>query len=359
MTTLLPGTEVQARGLRWEVVFADRLGPQTLYRLRCIDGGLRGRELDLLHPFETIEPIVRDLRPSRAAPLPHWRVYHQAFLLEQALGPEALLAVQPGRIQLEPYQLVPVVRALRMSRVRLLLADAVGLGKTIQAGLILTELIARRLAHRILVVTPAGPLLEQWRTELAERFGLRLQTLDRAALDAVRRSTESGANPFDHLPLGLASIDFLKQDHLVDLLERTSYDVVVIDEAHHCMEVSGGDREDSQRRRLADVLARRCDALLLLTATPHDGNDRSFASLCALLDPSLVDHTGELRGDRYRAHVVRRLKRHIVDPVSGTARFRERVVLPLAVSADPDRHAAFLALQRALLDLIAPQLRRA
>jgi len=359
VSTLLPGTEVQARGLRWEVIIADQLGQQTLYRLRCIDGGLRGREVDLLHPFETIEPIVRDLRPERAAPLRHWLVYHQAFLLEQALGPDALLAVQPGRLRLEPYQLVPVVRALRMSRVRLLLADSVGLGKTVQAGLILTELIARRLAHRILVVTPAGPLLDQWRTELAERFGLRMHTVDRAALDEVRRSTESGANPFDHIPLGLASIDFLKQDHIVDLLDRASYDVVVIDEAHHCMDVSGGDREDSQRRRLADVLARRCDALLLLTATPHDGNDRSFASLCALLDPSLVDHTGDLRGDRYRAHVIRRLKRHIVDPATGKQRFRERVVLPVPVTAEPGRHDSFIALQRALINLIAPQLRRA
>src|SRR5262245_57603767 len=154
MATLLPGTEVQARGLRWEVVTSDSLGQQTLYRLRCLDGALRGQELDLLEPFEPIEAIIRDLRPDRAAPLRNWLVYHQAFLLEQALGPHALLAVQPGRLRLEPYQLVPVIRALRMSRVRLLLADGVGLGKTIQAGLVITELIARRVAHRVLVVTP-------------------------------------------------------------------------------------------------------------------------------------------------------------------------------------------------------------
>ena len=107
-----------------------------------------------------IEPIRHDLRPDRAAPLVNWLVYHQAFLLEQALGPDALLAVQPGRLRMEPYQLVPVLRAIRMSRVRLLLCDGVGLGKTCQAGLVNTELIARRLAHRILIVSPAGPLLD-------------------------------------------------------------------------------------------------------------------------------------------------------------------------------------------------------
>ena len=94
-------------------------------------------------------------------------------------------------------------------------------------------------------------------------------------------------------PIGIASVDFLKQESVLDLLERTSYDAVVIDEAHHCMDLGAlGEREDTQRRRLAELLARQCDALLLLTATPHDGQDRSFASLCELLDASLVDGRG-------------------------------------------------------------------
>ena len=360
ITTCLPGTEVIARGLRWTVVLSQPLGSQTLYRLRAAGGALAGRELDILHPFEPIEPVRHDLSPERAAPLPNWLAYHRAFLLEQSLGPGALLAVQPGRLRMEPYQLVPLMRALRMSRVRLLLADGVGLGKTIQAGLILTELLARRLAHRILVVAPAGPLLNQWRDELLQRFGLRVEEVDRARIEQVRRSEELGANPFDHLPLALASPDFLKQERILEQLERTAYDVVVIDEAHHFTDMGTiGDREDTQRRRLADTLARRCDALLLLTATPHDGNDRSFASLCELLDPSLVDGKGNLRGQQYRSHVVRRLKKHIKDPVTGEARFRERVVEPCPVSATEKQHPAFLEMQRKLIELVAPELRRA
>ncbi len=179
---VLPGTEVQARGLRWEVVFSERLGLQTLYRLRSLEAPLHGRELDLLHPFEPIDPVIHELRPDHAAPLRNWLVYHQSFLLEQALGADALLAVQPGRLRIDAYQLVPVLRAIRMSRVRLLLADGVGLGKTIEAGLILTELIARRVAHRILIVSQAGPLLNQWQTELMERFGLRLEIIDARSL---------------------------------------------------------------------------------------------------------------------------------------------------------------------------------
>jgi superfamily II DNA or RNA helicase len=360
MSELLPGTEVQARGLRWEVVFSEPLGPQTLYRLRGLEGAVTGQELDLLHPFEPLHRIVHDLQPEKAAPLRNWLVYHQAFLLEQALGADALLAVQPGRLRLEPYQLVPVLRAIRMSRPRLLLADGVGLGKTVQAGLVLTELMARRIAHRVLIVSPAGPLLEQWKMEMAERFGLRLEVIDRTRLEDIRKATELGSNPFDHLPLGLVSIDFLKQERILDQLERSSYDAVVVDEAHHCMDLgAAGEREDSQRRRLAQVLARRCDALLLLTATPHDGHERSFASLCELLDPSLVDGRGVLRGTRYREHVVRRLKRHIKDPTTGDLLFKERLVYPRAVEPDPLLHQSFIELQQALLDLVAPELRRA
>lgn len=365
VSTLLPGSEVFARGLRWEVVSSQGMGPQTLYRLRGLESAVLGYEIDLLHPFETIEPVQHALRPDRAAPLINWLVYHQAFLLEQALGPGALLSIQPGRLRLEPYQLVPVLRAIRMSRVRLLLADGVGLGKTIQAGMVITELVARRLAHRILIVSPAGPLLQQWQVEMRDRFGLRMEVIDRARLEEIRRSTESGSNPFDHLPLGLVSLDFLKQERVLDQLERASYDVIVIDEAHHCTDAGAApDREDSQRRRLAEVLARQCDALLLLTATPHDGHDRSFASLCELLDPSLVDGRGSLRSERYRSHVVRRLKKHIFATESGNAGgkkplFPERVVTPIPVTPDRAQHPAFMELQRKLLELVAPELNRA
>lgn len=362
--SLLSGTEVHARGLRWEIVGMLQQGEQTLVRLRGIEGAMLGRELDLLYPLEHIEPIQHELSPDRAAPLQNWLVYHQAFLLEQALGSNAMLSVQAGRLRVEPYQLVPVLRAIRMSRPRLMLADGVGLGKTIQAGLILTELIARRLAHRILVISPAGPLMEQWRMEMRERFGLRLHVIDRASLEEIRRSTELGSNPFDHVPVGIVSIDFLKQDRILDLLDRATYDVVIIDEAHHCSETGSVlEREYSQRRKLAVITARNCDSLLLLTATPHDGNDRSFASLCELLDPSLVDGKGMLRGERYRRNVVRRLKRHILvtDPKTGETKslFPDRIVTPMPVVADPEKHTSFVEMQRKLLDLIAPELRRA
>ena len=251
-----------------------------------------------------------------------------------------------------------------MTRPRLLLADGVGLGKTIEAGLIITELIARRCASRILIVTPAGPLLEQWQAEMAERFGLRLVVADRTELERIRKGTELGTNPFDHLPMALASMDYLKQDRILDWLERTPYDLVVLDEAHHYSE-SGADDDDrgdaSQRRKLALVLARSADALILLSATPHDGHDRSFAALLELLDRSLVDGRGQVRGQAYRDFVVRRLKRHVTvtDPSSGQpVGFPERQVVPIPVIMDDIRHSSFLAAQRELLGFVALELKR-
>ena len=352
------GSRVSARGLAWNVIEVAPLGAQTLLRLRCAGGDLDGMEWELLHPAEQVELLRADLRPEAPGPLAAWRLYHQACLLEQILGPDDVLLTTPGRVRIEPYQLVPLMRALELPRPRLLLADGVGLGKTIEAGLIACELIARRRAHRVLVVSPAGPLLVQWAQELRQRFGLRFTAItDAAALQQQRRRLELGGNPFHAIALCLVSLDFAKQERVLEELERSAWDLAIIDEAHHCIgSTATVDREDTQRRRLAEVIARRSDGLLLLTATPHDGYDPHFASLIELLDPSLVDGRGGLAGSAYRRHVVRRLKSHIRDPETGAPLFRERRVIPVRVEivAEPVRR-----FHQALAALIAPRLRRA
>lgn len=358
---LLPGTPVRARELTWEVVHAEPAGEQLRYRLRCTQGDLRGREIDLLAPFEKIEPVMRALDPKRAGRVQEWLLYHQAFLLEQELGPTAILAVQPGRLNIAPYQLVPVMKALALPRPRLLLADGVGLGKTIEAGLIIAELIARRRAHRVLILSPAGPLLKQWQDELRHRFGLRFEAIrDWETLQERRRQLVLGANPFDHVGHCLLSIEFARQEKVLLDLERATWDLVIIDEAHHCARLGGaGEGEDSRRRKLAEVLSRQSDGLLLLTATPHDGYDEHFASLLELLDPSLLDGRGSIRGQVYQRHVVRRLKHHLKKPGTAEPMFRERIVKPRPVKFDDTTAPEFSILQKALLALVAPRLRTA
>src|ERR1700728_1276438 len=162
------GGRVSARGLPWDLVEVGQVGAQQRLRLRCASGDLRGLEWDGLYPNEPGEILRSALRPEVPRKLVSWRLHHIACLLEQVPGPDEMLAAEPGRVTIEPYQLVPLLRALEMPSPRLLLADGVGLGKTIQAGLIATELIARRRAHRILIVAPSGPLLMQWEHEVRD-----------------------------------------------------------------------------------------------------------------------------------------------------------------------------------------------
>ncbi|MGE0417913.1 MAG: helicase-related protein, partial [Acetobacteraceae bacterium] len=353
------GIKVRARGLLWDVVAADPCGPEQRLHLRCAGGDLAGLEWDILHPLETVEVAHLDLRPDAAAPLAAWRLHHIAALLDQDPGPLGLVSARPGRLTVEPYQLVPLMRALTMPRARLLLADGVGLGKTVQAGLIAAELIARRRAHRILVVAPAGPLLAQWDQELRLRFGLRPSIIaDAAALRAQRGAMALGGNPFDTVALCLTSPDFAKQDAVLTDLERTSWDLVIIDEAHHIAGSPHGTGEETRRRRLAEVLAERCDGLLLLTATPHDGDDARFASLIALLDPSLVDGQGRLLDRAYRRHVIRRLKAHLSNPETGRPLFRERRITPVAIDPADPALAPARDFHRALSAFVAPRLQR-
>lgn len=343
---LSPGIKVAARGLEWSITEVEVLGDQQLVRLNCLTGDLAGLDWEVLHPHEALAELHDAPDPRRPGRLADWRRYHIAWLLDQVPG----IPAPPGRLSIEPYQRVPLMRALDMVRPRLLLADGVGLGKTVQAGLIATELLVRRRAHRILIVCPPGLLLRQWEQEMRHRFGLHFTPIaDAAGLRAARQGLEFGGNPFEATALCLTSMDFAKSDRVLAELERTRWDLVIIDEAHHCAP------EDNQRRKLAEVLARQSDGLLLLTATPHDGHDPNFAALMRLLDPSLVDGSGRLIGNRYRHHVVRRLKSHIRDPRTGLPLFRERVVTPVRVDASAE--PAVANFHRELSALVAPRLR--
>jgi len=340
------GIKVAARGLEWDVTEVESLGPQQRVRLACCGGDLAGLEWEVLYPAETLSVLRTDPRPDEAGPLGAWRRYHIARLLDQIPG----MPAPAGRIAIEAYQRVPLLRALDMIRPRLLLADGVGLGKTIQAGLIAAELLVRRRAHRILIVCPPGPLLRQWEQEMRVRFGLRFTLIiDSASLREQRRGLELGGNPFAATALCLTSMDFAKSDRILVELERVAWDLVIIDEAHHCIGA------ENQRHQLAAVLAQKSDGLLLLTATPHDGHDPHFASLIALLDPSLVDGAGRLVGLGYRRHIVRRLKSHIRTATGGPL-FRDRIVIPVRVDVTNTAHVT--TFHKALSALVAPRLQK-
>ena len=230
----------------------------------------------------------------------------------------ALVSTWESAVMPEPYQLYPVLKALEMPRVSLLLADDVGLGKTIEAGLILRELLQRRRIRRVLVICPASLQL-QWRDELRSKFAIEFTVLNREKTIEIQREYGMDANPWAVTPRIITSMDFLRQpDVLADFLagsERLerghalAWDLLVVDEAHNLAPLGFGERSD-RSRMLADV-AHHAEHRLFLSATPHNGFTSSFSGLLEVLDPVRFRQAAQLSEDeRHQVELVmvRRLK---------------------------------------------------
>ena len=336
-------------------------GPIKRLRLRGLDEPFRNEEICVLHPIEEVEPDdIPELDLVHPGRLARFQLLMDSSRLGLAPGDDRLVSSTRSRIEFEPYQQIPALRALELPRPRLLIADDVGLGKTIEAGLILRELNARRRAARILIVCPAS-IIEQWQTELSSKFGFQFKIFDSDGVAETRRSLEVGTNPWSAEPRVIASVDFIKRrEGAFRELSASRWDVIIIDEAHHL--ASGNDDEMTDRFRLARWLAaENTGALLLLTATPHDGYDENFKALLSLLEPSLIVPGRDLKYDQYRRHMVRRLKRH-VRLQDGSPKFVEREpVQALGVTLPAEEAALQQAVseEAANLDLLADKAIRA
>ena len=202
------------------------------------------------------------------------------------------------------YQEAAVRKALDPQNLkpRILLADAVGLGKTIEIGMILSELVRRGRGERILVVTPRH-VLEQMQHEMWTRFALPFVRLDSVGIQRVRQHIPASRNPFTFYKRAIISIDTLKSDRYLNALRKQRWDAVVIDEAHNLTNSA------TQNNRLARILARNADALVLASATPHNGKKDSFAELIRLLDPTAVSADNQI-DMREAARLIIRRHRH-------------------------------------------------
>ncbi len=205
------------------------------------------------------------------------------------------------------YQRTAVRQALDPDKLRprILIADAVGLGKTLEIGMILSELVRRGRGERILVVTPKH-VLEQMQHELWRRFALPFVRLDSTGIQTVRQKLPATRNPFTYFKRAIISIDTLKSARYNAHLRSSSWDAVVIDESHNLTNAG------TQNNELARLLAPNTEALILASATPHNGKAESFAELLRLLDPTAVHADGELDQERRRALLIRR-HRHSPD----------------------------------------------
>ena len=250
-------------------------------------------------------------------------------------------------IEIEDYQLDPVVRAIQMPRVNLLIADDVGLGKTIEAGMVALELIIRHRARKILIVVPSS-LQIQWRDQMRDKFGLEFRIVDSELMKELRRKRGIHANPWSHFPRLITSIDFLKRERPLRLFRETlpapgepiyprKYDLLICDEAHNCAPSGRGKyATDSLRTQALRDLAPHFEHKLFLTATPHNGYRESFSALLELLDNQRFSRGTDPDRKQLEAIMVRRLK---TDPTfakkwDGTPRFPPRVLEPIEVHVE-------------------------
>jgi superfamily II DNA or RNA helicase len=357
------GMTVRCRGQRCVVLDAHPVAggesPTYRLRLRATEGPLRNREWPVLYPLEAVEPDeLPPLALERIGRDARFRLLHDAFLLTLAPPPSALVAAGRSRIRFELYQQIPALRMLSLPRPRILNASDVGLGKTVETGIALRELITRRRGGRILIVCPSG-IADQWRDEMADKFGLHFKVFDRDGVHAVKKSIELGANPWATEPRIIASFDYLKRrEGAFREVQNVRFNVIVCDEVHHLADNTSGD-DISDRHRLAQWIARASDALMLLSATPHSGYDESFASLLNLIEPTLVTDTKDMSYKHYGRYLVRHLKRHIKKP-DGTPLFvpaDESKPIPVALTpAEAAVHSA-VTKQAATLDEQAEKLK--
>ena len=367
------GQIVRLRHKAWAVSSVTRSGrrtPDVVHRvgLECLSDDALGQEIQVIWERE-VAPTPLE---STSLPLPvgvDSPEMLDAFLralrwssASLAMG-DVLQAPFRGGVQIEPYQLAPVLRASRMPRVRLLIADDVGLGKTIEAGLIAQELIHSHRASRILVVCPAH-LKPKWVDEMAEKFGLEFRVIERDTVVQMRKEFGPTINPWASFPRLVTSIDYLKTEHPRRLFEEFGmrrrdersaakpWDLLILDEAHN---VAPAGRKkyvrDSDRTRLFRAITEHFEHKLFLTATPHNGFRESFTGLLELLDNLRFSRGTDLDQTQLSTVTVRRLKEDIKNP-DGTRRFPPRVILPRDVEQDPDLYVDLVGAEREVFSLL-------
>lgn len=336
-----PGQRVEIRDAEWRIRRVD-YSSDGGYVLTC-DGlselvqGREGLFLSKLDEVRILAPEDTELIDDTSANFGASLLYLDSLLRKTAPSDERIHLGHRAAIDSLEFQLQPALQALRQPRQRILIADSVGLGKTLEAGILTSELIARGRGKRILVLAVKSMLL-QFQQEFWNRFTVPLVRLDSVGLQRVRNRIPANHNPFHYFDRSIISIDTLKQDiEYRHYLEQSYWDIIIIDEAHNVAERG----THSQRSRLAKLLSTRSDTLIMLSATPHDGKAESFASLVDLLDPTAIANQSDYSQEDYRdlGLVIRRFKKDVREQLRDN--FPEREIEIARTTASVVEEAAY------------------
>ncbi len=325
MIDYAPGMRTIIRDEEWMVkkIEKNNLGNLALHCIG-ISPLVKDKEVIFLTDLEAIKvvnPAEVQLIADTSSHFRRTQLYLESQWRQQIPTDTDLHIGYKGAMDPMPYQLEPAQISLRRPRQRILIADTVGLGKTLEAGILMSELIARGKGKRILVVTIKS-MMTQFQKEMWNRFTIPLIRLDSQKIHSIRAKLPSNYNPFFYYDKTIVSIDTLKRDvEYRTHLENAYWDIIVIDEAQNVAERGGG---QAQRSRLAKLLADRSDTMIMLSATPHDGRPRSFASLMNMLDPTAIANPDDYTKDDIKGLCIRRFKKDVKDQISGS--FLERTI---------------------------------
>ncbi|OBK37590.1 DNA helicase [Mycobacterium sp. 1245111.1] len=378
MSTAVPeiGQIVSVRGANWAVTDVHQQSlPRSAHddavrqlqhavTLQSVEDDRLGDELRVvweLEPGRSLRPpqdLPTHIDASKFDPPERLAAFIDALRWGAVTSADVKTVQAPFRsgAKVEPYQLEPLMRALSAPRANLLLADDVGLGKTIEAGMVIQELLLRHRARTVIVVCPAG-LCVKWQDEMRDKFGLEFRIVNSETMKEVRRSNGVHANPFTLFPRIIVSMAWLPgpraQRQLRDALitksrgtaSRFAFDILVVDEAHHVAPsaptrtdkagLRKGYAVDSQRTRAVRDLAERSEHRLFLSATPHNGYTESFTALLEMIDPQRFVRGKFLDEQALKDVAVRRLKKDLA------GQFKTREVNELRFTPSPDEAAAY------------------
>lgn len=344
-----PGMRVVIRDAEWlvkRVDIASNTPKSNVWELTCIgiSNIVRGKLARFIAAYEDKIEILRPeetrLVPDGSRKYVQSRLFIESLLRRTPATDAKIHIAQHAAMDVLPYQLKPALQALEAVRPRILIADAVGIGKTLEAGILVSELIERGRGRRILVLAVKA-MLEQFQKEFWNRFSIPLTRLDSDGINRLVQRIPAGHNPFLYVDKAIISIDTLKNDtQYRSFIDSAYWDIILIDEAHNVADRG----TQSYRSRLAKRLANRSDALIMLSATPHDGKPESFASLIQMLDPTVIADPSHYTVDDFKDKglVIRRFKGNIKDEAKGG--FLERDIATIEVTASAKEEALYTTL---------------
>jgi ERCC4-related helicase len=355
-------TDVAASALPPERLHVGLGAPQHLVALSSVEDDGLGEELNVIWELEPGARLIGEValpEPTGFDAPDQLNAFLDAVRWGASSSADVANIQSPFRsgIDIEDYQLDPVVRAIQMPRVNLLIADDVGLGKTIEAGMVALELIIRHRAKKILIVCPSS-LQIQWREQMRDKFGLDFTIVNSSLMGELRRERGIHVNPWNHFPRLITSIDFLKRERPLrmfreilpgpnDPIYPRKFDLLICDEAHNCAPSGGGKyATDSLRTKALRLLAPHFEHKLFLTATPHNGYPESFSALLELLDNQRFARSTPPDRKQLDAVMVRRMKSELPPRWDGSPRFPKRTLNPLEVSYTDEEKAIHSALRQ-------------